>query len=74
MGECAKGSLESLAYVMVTHTYVFVRARLHTNQVNLLLVLHNIYLLVLNMNVCRIEEVLSVGVLFHVNGVSTFCV
>ena len=74
MGECAKGYLESLAYVMFTHTYVFVRARLHTNQVNLLLVLHDIYLLVLNLNVCRIEEVLSVGVLFHVNGVSTFCV
>ena len=28
MGECAKGYLESLAYVMFTHTYVFVRARL----------------------------------------------
>ena len=61
MGECAKGYLESLAYVMFTHTYVFVRARLHTNQVNLLLVLHDIYLLVLNMDVCRIGEVPSGG-------------
>ena len=73
-GSVLRSSLESLASVVIfTHTYVFVRARLHTNQVNLLLVLHDIYLLVLNMNVCRIEEVLSVGVLFHVNGVSTFC-
>ena len=62
MRECAKVFLESVAYVvMFTHTYVFVRARLHTNQVNLLLVLHDIYLLVLNTNVCRIEEVLSGG-------------
>ena len=73
-GKCAKGYLESLAYVMFTHTYVFVRARLHTNQVNLLLMLHNDitdsakYGCVPNRG-----STFCCGVLFHLNGVSTFC-